>query len=104
MKSMITELASMADSVINLHIADAAIMVKRDGFGEADDNFAMLHRYFTAHLLHQNNIIRGKIISDRVGPISQSYDRKEVLEGYADQWFMKYVQLKSEFSRRRMLV
>jgi hypothetical protein len=81
-------------TIIPEYLTDSERLVILDGFQVVDDNFDLLHKYMTAHLLHANNIVRGEIITETVQDVTTGYNAREDKAGFADKWERKYVQLK----------
>jgi len=104
MKNMIAELKPIDSAVISLYLDDAAFKVGRDGFAEDDDNFAILHRYMTADLLCQNNVIHDQVTEQTTGKVSQSYRAGQLADGYRNNWHRMYFALKSDLQRRTILI
>ena len=104
MKMMIAELKPIDSAIVSLYLDDAAFKVGRDGFAEADENFALLHRYMAGDLLCQNNIIHDQVTQQATGKVSQSYREGMLAEGYRNNYHRMYFALKTELQGRVMLV
>lgn len=95
------ELASLSDSAFTTAIADAALQLAPDFWGDILDLATV---YLCAHMLAVQNpsVVSGgagPVSSESVGPISRSYAVKAVddAEEYATtRWGLEYVRLRKQ--------
>lgn len=95
---MLPELSSLDSGAVSFWLNEGQRQVIIDGFQIVDENFDMLHRYMTAHLLFTNNIIKGTISQESVsGSISVSY-AIQADGNYNNFWLREYILLKTRLT------
>jgi len=94
-KSMFSDLKTIEDATVQLYLDMAAQWLSNDEILTVDPNYNHMQYAWTAHLMYQDNYIRGQVVNERVGDVGIAYHDNQYDDGYGDRWERLYYRLRA---------